>query len=535
MAITEFLRRQNEALIPLYKESALTAWMSATTGEEAWSTRRERALHAYYRFFADEARFEQVMTYRQQATLDPLQRRQLDDLYINMVRNQLDGDLAARTVKMTQELSHLFTTFRPTLNGQAVTNNDLLKILKESDDSHECQEAWLASKQIAKQAERDILALVAQRNAEARSLGFDNFYHMSYATEELDLDETFALFEEVRALTEEPYQRVKREIDEQVAEKFSLPLDELRPWHYGDPFFQGAPPEPRVAVDELYQNKDLEQLTADTFASMGFDITDLLAKSDLYPRENKYPFGFCTSMDREGDVRVLVNADASQFWMTALLHEFGHAVYYKHVDRALPFLLRCHAHTLTTEGVAMFFGRLNKTPAWIDKFLCTDGEGIQGRNGGRGRASQVAAAGAHALQRELLVGMRWFLAFVFFERELYERPEQDLNRRWWEIVADIQQLHPPEETHYPDWAAKMHFSLAPVSYQNYILGELTASQLQHYIETHVSDDWFTPEVGKYLREVFFAPGARWEWQEKIIKATGEPLNAQFFGQQVARV
>ena len=135
------------------------------------------------------------------------------------------------------------------------------------------------------------------------------------------------------------------------------------------------------------------------------------------------------------------------------------------------------------------------------------------------------------LQRQMLVSARWMMTFSFFERELYENPDQDLNRLWWDLVKDIQYIHLPENTSYPDWASKMHFSLAPATYQDYLLGELMASQLQHYIETNIFSDLFRPEVGTFLKDDFFRYGASLQWNEKIKMATGDYLNPVYFIKQ----
>lgn len=521
MQLEVFLEKENENLKELNKELLSTAWMVTITGEEEWNKKLEQAQNDLNSYFSDSERFQQVQMYRGQKDLQPLQRRQLDDLYHHMVKHQLDEETLSQTIGITNEIVHIFNTFRPMIEGKTVTNNDILDILKKSKDHHERKKAWLASKQVGKKIESKILDLVHKRNAEARALGFENYYQMIYETEELDLDSVFKTFQRLVDLSTETYTRVKQEIDQELAEKMEIHTDDLRPWHYVDPFFQKAPPVKGLDLDSYYKDKNLEQLTRDTFHSIGLDISDILQKSDLYPRKNKYPFGYCTDIDREGDIRVLVNIDSSEFWMTTMLHEFGHAAYFKYIDRDLPFMLRRHAHTLTTEAIAQLCERLNKNPIWLERFLGVETEQVQ----------KCKPSIEKLLQRQILVQARWIITFTFFERELYENPHQDLNKRWWELVQQIQLLHPPEETHHPDWASKMHFSLAPVSYQNYLLGECTASQLQTYIETHISQDLFTPEVGKYLKDHFFTHGARWTWNEKIEKATGEPLNPRFFIEQ----
>src|SRR5207302_883937 len=59
------------------------------------------------------------------------------------------------------------------------------------------------------------------------------------------------------------------------------------------------------------------------------------------------------------------NVEPSERWMETMLHEFGHAVYDRECNRALPWLARGPAHSLTTEGIAMLFGRLTRDPAWL--------------------------------------------------------------------------------------------------------------------------------------------------------------------------
>ena len=68
---------------------------------------------------------------------------------------------------------------------------------------------------------------------------------------------------------------------------------------------------------------------------------------------------------------------------------------------------------------------------------------------------------------------------------MFENPEQDLDSLWWELVERYQGLKKPEGRKKPDWAAKIHIALYPVYYQNYMLGELLASQLYYYIKDKV--------------------------------------------------
>ena len=64
------------------------------------------------------------------------------------------------------------------------------------------------------------------------------------------------------------------------------------------------------------------------------------------------------------------------------------------------------------------------------------------------------------------------MVMTYFERDLYANPDADLNHRWWDYVERFQRLRRPDGRNQPDWAAKVHLALAPVYYQNYLLGEV---------------------------------------------------------------
>jgi peptidyl-dipeptidase A len=302
------------------------------------------------------------------------------------------------------------------------------------------------------------------------------------------------------------------------------------PWHYSDPFFQEAPAA-EVNLDPFYAARDLEALTSSFFAAAGLGVADLMKLADLYERPGKNQHAFCMSVDRRGDVRVLCNNKPNEKWMGTMLHEFGHAVYDKYLDPALPWLLRAQAHILTTEASAMLFGRLSKNPVWLRRWADADPAELD----------RQAGPVSRAVREQLLVQARWELVMIHMERALYRDPGQDLRGLWWSLVRRFQGVNAPAGRHEPDWAAKLHFSIAPVYYQNYLLGEMLASQLQDHILTAVvgggEDRWTRfvddPAVGTFLRERFYAPGKRWVWRDLVTHATGRPLESRPFVDDLA--
>ena len=71
-------------------------------------------------------------------------------------------------------------------------------------------------------------------------------------------------------------------------------------------------------------------------------------------------------------------------------------------------------------------------------------------------------------------------------------------------------------------------ALFPVYYQNYILGELCASQLKRYIVANLGGLVDNPKAGRFMAEQVFRPGAVRHWDEALEHATGERLNPRYF-------
>jgi peptidyl-dipeptidase A len=276
-------------------------------------------------------------------------------------------------------------------------------------------------------------------------------------------------------------------------------------------------------ADGFFRDKDLEALTRKTYDNMGLEVRDVLARSDLYERAGKSQHAFCLRIGRSYpyDVRVLANVRPDSYWMDTMLHEFGHAVYDRYINPALPYFLRTYAHTSTTEAIALMMGSLAGDAAWISAVagvpeaeLREDREHLSWRD-----------------RADKLVFIRWALVMFHFEKALYEDPErEDLNDLWWDLVERLQMVNRPLDRDEPDWAAKIHVAVAPVYYHNYVLGHLTAAQLRHHLEERVTGElFFMSEVaGRYLLEAVFGPGARSDWEDTVLGATGERLNPDYF-------
>jgi peptidyl-dipeptidase A len=510
-------------LRPLELELSEAWWEANTKSSPAGDERRTRAELAHRALFADADLFAEVRAVRDAGVDDPLLARQLDVLHDAFVPNQVDPELMREIVELETQVASTFNTYRATLDGRLVDDNDIAEILRASDDVDERRAAWEAAKSIGPEVAERVRELARLRNAAARGLGFRDHFALALATGELDEDRLFATLDEVDRATAEPFAAWKADLDAALATRFDVSADALRPWHLEDPFFQTPPSAGAVAIDHLFAGSDLEALTLRTYDGLGLDVRAVLTHSDLYARDGKSQHAFCIDMDRDGDVRVLCNVEPSERWMDTMLHEFGHAIYDRECDPSLPWLLRGAAHALTTEGIAMLMGRLPRQAEWLSAVAEIDADVLD---------DDLRTGLVQSRRAALLVFARWVLVMTNFERALYDDPDRDLDTLWWDLVERHQLVRRPDDRQAPDWASKIHLAVAPVYYQNYLYGELFASQLQAALDARAGGLVDAPDAGALLVHDVFSPGASQRWDALVVAATGAPLSARAFAQEL---
>ena len=504
----------------LYIDYALADWEMAVAGTPENNQRSTEAQAAYMRFWSDPERYATAKRLLDSgAAADPLEARQLKLIYMAAAENQQDEASIERITKLEADIREIYTNYRAEVNGQSLSDNELDDLLTKSTDSAVVQAAWEASKKVGQQVAHLVRELAHARNDAARQQGYRDFFQRQLLINEIDEDQLFDLFGQLEQATEAPFQRLKAELDQARAERFGITPEAVRPWHYGDRFFQQPPPDfGGVDMDGVFAGQDPVMLSLATFDGLGMEVGDILERSDLYPRAGKNQHAFCTDIDRAGDVRTLNNLQPNHRWNETLLHELGHAVYDKYQDRSLPWALRGPSHTLTTEAVAILMGSLTYDEEWLRQIA-----GVAA-----GEAAALARAGQAQERAVRLIFTRWVLVVTNFERALYADPDGDLDNVWWSLVERFQRLRRPPGRAAPDWAAKIHIALYPVYYHNYELGHLVTAQLQHCLRRQAGGLVGRRAAGDWLREHIFLPGSRADWSTHVQQATGEALNPRYF-------
>ncbi len=122
---------------------------------------------------------------------------------LSLTGNQMTDAQRTRLVEVSSEVEGEFNRYRPQVDGRQLNENQIVEVLRTSDDQELRQRTYSASKEIGHRVSGRVRELARLRNAVALKLGFADFYTMSLELQQLSEDWLFRLFGEL----DELYQR----------------------------------------------------------------------------------------------------------------------------------------------------------------------------------------------------------------------------------------------------------------------------------------------------------------------------------------
>jgi peptidyl-dipeptidase A len=530
----------------LYYASAKAEWRSNTyimDGDTLTKKATEEANEALAKFSGSKNNIETSREFlKQKDLLKPMQVKQLEAILYAAANNPSTvADLVkARISAETDQVEKLYG-FDFQLDGQSVSTNDIDQILRDETLIEKRLAAWEASKEVGKGLKEGLVNLQSLRNKTVQALGYDDFFSYQVSDygmtrqEMMDMNQRFV--KELRPLYRELHTYARYEL----AKKYGAEVPEYLPAHWL-PNRWGQDWSPMVSVEGINLDGVLEEKGAQWLVEQGERFYVSLGleklpqsfwdKSSLYPlpkgteyKKNNHASAW--HMDLENDLRSLMSVVPNSEWYETSHHELGHIYYYiLYTNPNVPLLLRGGANRAFHEAVGSMLG----LAATQKPFL--QGLGLISEN--------VETDTMQTLLKEALnyvVFIPWSAGVMTdFENELYAKnlPQDQYNKKWWEIKKKYQGIVPPQnrgET-YCDASSKTHINNDAGQYYDYALSYIILFQLHNHIATQIlkqdpraTNYYGSKETGAFLKTIL-SSGASVDWRKLMRDSLGEEISAK---------
>lgn len=396
-------------------------------------------------------------------------------------------------------LESRFLGLRGQVGGAERTYSQLQQLLKSSPDRAEREAAWKATVPFGGEIRDQVLALIADRNRLAVSLGYRDYLDLRWKLSEVDESWFLGLLDDLEAETRAMYQACCAEIRQ------TLGIDRVEPWDlsYGVEALSPLAPE---LFDQAGATACLRKLLA------GWGFTDAEMDIPVGLSDAFAVGGICFGIEPGREVGILLNPGNGPRFYRTFFHEFGHAMHFRHAGQS-NMLLNTEDGAFN-EGMAVFYESFISDPAWVRANLdLTEPQREQ-------FCRQARYAALAWLRATLLINIR-------LEHALYTNPDLDPEAYYLELQSRMAgyQISP---AHSSRWACDQMLVSFPVYWHSYVIAAVIAHQTRETLLERDGELLDNPRVKDFLMENYYLPGASLPWLEKMRRATGSELNARAY-------
>ncbi|MFL5576670.1 MAG: M2 family metallopeptidase [Gemmatimonadaceae bacterium] len=547
--VDAFLATYQRAYQRLYYDAQLADWASNThivAGDTTNAARTRRTKEELARFVGSNENVARIRGFlARRAELDPLQLRQLEAMLYNAGEApEAAADVVRRRIAAETEQVEKLYGYTFTLNGRAVTPNQIDSVLHASRDLASRRAAWEASKAVGPTLRPGLLTLRDLRNQTVQALDYPDYFTYQVSDYGMTTPEMMALLDTLNVQLRPLYRELHTWARYELAKRYRQPVPDLIPAHWlpnrWGQEWQELVKVRGLNVDSAVGRRSPEWVVRQgesLYVSLGFRPLPptFWERSSLYALPPDAPYKKNTHasawhMDLDQDVRSLMSVVPDAEWYGTAMHELGHIYYYQAYSRPeVPLVLRAGANRAYHEGIGSMMGLASSQR----RFLI-----------GRGLVPDRPATPDEKMAQLLKEALQ-LVAFIPFsagtmshwERDFYagKLPADSLNARWWEYARRYQGIVPPagpRGEQFTDAATKTHVNDDPAQYYDYALSNALLIQLHQHIATNVlhqdphdTDYYGSKAVGDFLRTLM-APGASRPWRDVLKETTGRELDAR---------
>lgn len=440
----------------------------------------------------------------------------------------------SRTNKLEDKLSHERNGMnlgytRTDGSFVAASSVALRTVMRTSSDESERRSAYEGLRSVGDfVCDKGFAEIVKLRNRLSKSLGYEDYYdHTVRNAEGFSKQRLFEILDGLEEGTRPLMLRAREELERRHG------ASALLPWNTGHAM---AGSIVRKMNPYFPFGKAVERY-ARSYAAMRISYQKSVTTLDLLDRPRKYSNGFChwprcawvrpdgTREPAKTNFTSLADPTAVGSGLTALktlMHEAGHAAHFANVARSSPLFSQERAPTSVAyaENQSMFLDSLVGDPAWRVRYARNEkGEPLP---------FSVVEEEIRATHPFEVFSLRAMLAVSYFEKALYELPEEEVTPDTIRRIADNVETRIQGGPSPRPLLSVPHLISDESScyYQGYTLAEMSVHQTRRYF---LERDGFivdNPEVGPTLTKAYWECGNSRPFLEIVKELTGEPLSGK---------
>jgi peptidyl-dipeptidase A len=512
-------------------------------GDTVTSKNAEEAQEQFAKFTGSKENIEKATQYLQQKDkLTDLQVRQLKRiLYLAASNPATVSDLVKEKIKADTKQTELLYGFDFKLDGKSISPNEIDELLINEKNLDRRSKVWEASKEVGIRLKDGLANLQRLRNETVQALGYPDFFSYQVSDYGMTVDEMRNVCQNMIKDIWPLYRELHTWARYTLAKKYGTAVPDMLPaqWlpdRWGQDW-KGIIEAEGLNIDDKLKEHSAEWVVKkgeEFYVSLGFpnlpqSFWDL---SSLYPappdadyKKNNHASAW--HMDLDKDVRSLMSVIPNTRWWTTSLHELGHIYYYiSYSNPNVPIILREGANRGFHEAVGYLIGLASLQPPFLKQMelMPKDFE-----------VNKTQALLNEAL--DYIPFIPWSAGVMTeFEYELYSKnlPEDQFNKKWWELVKKYQGIVPPYERgeKFCDAATKTHINTDAAQYYDYAISYVILFQFHNYIaknilkqDPYATNYYGSKEVGKWMHDLL-SPGASVDWKELLKKSIGSEMSAK---------